>query len=137
MASRIRPSSVSPANNRGAFAVGTVARSLKIGATSSRGPAACDGSTYPEVVAPGVSVRTTDLALSGTPQYASVSGTSYAAAHVSGAMALLLSADASLPLPRLERMLKSTARDLGKARADNVYGYGLIDVFAAYQALRK
>jgi serine protease AprX len=131
------PSSVSPANNRGTFAVGAVARSLVIGSTSSRGPSPCDGGIYPEAVAPGVAVRTTDLSLSGAPQYTSISGTSAAAPHVSGAMALLLSADPSLPLSRLERLLKSTARDLGKARADNVYGYGLIDVFAAYNVLQK
>ena len=57
------PSSVSPANGSG-FAVGAVNGSLGIASFSSRGPSACDGGAYPQVVAPGVSVRQATLNLS-------------------------------------------------------------------------
>jgi hypothetical protein len=56
---------------------------------SSRGPSACDGTVYPELVAPGVDINTADLSFGGMPLYAVVSGTSYAAPHAAGAMALL------------------------------------------------
>ena len=55
-------SSASPANNP-ALAVGSVDGSDVVAADSSRGPADCGqpSTTYPSVVAPGVSIRSTDL----------------------------------------------------------------------------
>ena len=55
--------SVSPANYPEAFAVGAVDNSGTIQSFSSRGPSACGETStiYPEVVAPGVSITTTDL----------------------------------------------------------------------------
>ena len=50
-------------------------------------------------------------------------------------MALLLSAFPDTTVPHLEAMLINTARDLGDPGPDNVYGYGLIDVVAAYSNL--
>ena len=80
----------SPANNPGAFAVGAIDDGSLVHAGSSRGPSACtqDGAPYPELVAPGVDVWTSDL----FGFYASFSGTSLAAPHVTGALALLLGA---------------------------------------------
>jgi bacillopeptidase F len=77
--------SVSPANNPQGFATGAVDSGLNIASTSSRGPSACDATTYPEVVAPGVNVRTADLTAGGVVpnSYVSVSGTSAAAPHIS------------------------------------------------------
>ena len=63
--------------------------------------------------------------------YASASGTSIAAPHVAGAMALLLSAHPFATVGELEQALEDTALDLGANDPDNVYGYGLIDVVAA------
>ena len=51
--------SVSPANNAEGFAVGAVDSTMTIANFSSRGPS-CDGSLYPEVVAPGVNIKTSD-----------------------------------------------------------------------------
>lgn len=129
--------SVSPGDNPGSFAVGAVDSSLNVASTSSRGPSACDGSFFPEVVAPGVSVRTADLTFSGVfpDSYASVSGTSFAAPHVAGTMALLRQADPSTSVAALEQALTDSAIDLGTAGADNESGYGMIDAVAANDLL--
>ncbi len=128
---------ISPANNPGAFAVGAIDESYTIDDFSGRGPSACDDTIYPEVVAPGVLVYTSDLTFGGVfpNSYVNVSGTSFAAAHATGAMALLVSAFPDLALPDLESALKDSAVDLGDAGPDNDYGYGLIDSVEAFDSL--
>jgi bacillopeptidase F len=124
--------SVSPANNPSGFAVGAVDESALIDSLSSSGPSACDGSVYPEVVAPGISVRTADLTFGAFPaSYMYASGTSFSAPHVTGAMALLLDAHPNATAAELEQALVETAVDGGIGGADNDYGFGLIDVVAA------
>jgi subtilisin family serine protease len=54
-------SDASPANNPGAVAVGSTDLSDALEPGSSRGPSTCDGSTWPQLVAPGVDITTTDL----------------------------------------------------------------------------
>lgn len=130
-------SSVSPANNAGAISVGSVDMNKDIALSSARGPSACTGEIYPHVVAPGVSIKTTDLYLNGTnPEpYKIVNGTSFAAPHVSGALALLKSFFTDKPMDILENAIKTTSFDLGISGDDNVYGKGLIDVKRAYNIL--
>lgn len=125
--------SVSPANNMSGFAVGAVDSNRTIGSFSSRGPSACGGTIYPEVVAPGVSVQTAALTSGGLfpGSYQAATGTSFAAPHVAGAMALLISGNPAANVAELEYALKSTARDLGTSGVDNSYGQGLLDVFSA------
>gem|GEM_PF-3210823 len=123
--------SVSPGNNVDAFAIGAVDQGRNVGWFSSRGPSPCDGRVYPDAVAPGVNVRS---AVPGG-SYKTASGTSFAAPHVAGAMALLLSAFPDLTPAQLEWSLKETAQDLGEEGPDHTYGHGLIDVLAAYQNL--
>ena len=55
--------SYSPANNPSAFAVGALNNNSLIYAYSSRGPTTCGGSSgpFPEIVAPGVNIKSTDL----------------------------------------------------------------------------
>jgi VCBS repeat-containing protein len=125
----------SPASNPGAIATGSVDAALLIAPSSSRGPSGCDGSVFPKLVAPGVNVVSSDLSFGGMPLYASVSGTSFAAPHVAGALALLASAFRAVPLATIETALTDSARDLGDAGPDNFYGYGLVDVAAAQQKL--
>ena len=126
-------SSVSPANNPNGFAVGATDSSDIISIGSSSGPSACDGSVYPEVVSPGVNVRTSDLSGGGAypDSYTVVSGTSFAAPHVSGGMAILIGAHPGATVTQLERALTDSARDLGAGGADETYGNGLIDLQAA------
>lgn len=128
--------SLSPACNLEGYAVGSVDNGKVIALSSSRGVGACEGDTYPEVTAPGVNVRTADLTFGfWTTAYAYAEGTSFAAPHVTGAMALLLSADANLTVAELESVLLQTPEDLGATGPDDEYGYGLIDALAAYHSL--
>jgi len=123
--------SASPANNPGAFAVGAVDGSDAMYSLSSRGPSACDQSLFPDVVAPGVSIRSADK----QGGYRLWDGTSLAAPHVSGGLALLLDAFPDLSVDEQEQALITSAVDLGDPGGDNTYGYGRIDLLAAYHWL--
>jgi len=122
--------SYSPANNPAAFAVGAVDNNSQIYTYSSRGPSTCGGSTgpFPEIVAPGVNVRTADR----YGLYTNATGTSLASPHVAGALALLLSAYPNLSAADQEQALINSALDLRVSGPDDVYGYGLLDVLSAY-----
>jgi subtilisin family serine protease len=109
---------------------------------SSRGPVTVDGSNRrkPDLVAPGSSVR------SSTPgnSYGTSSGTSMAAPHVAGAVALLWSAVPWLRgnVDDTEAVLEQSALHLTTTQGcggdpinavpNNVYGYGQINALAAY-----
>lgn len=121
---------------------------------SSRG---LEGSTrtYPDISAPGdmitaacrpyLSICSTGADLRD-PNYNTISGTSMAAPHVAGAMALLLQANSALSPADVERILESTAyefRGRGKYEPDPLHpggltsydkGHGLLDVAAALAA---
>ena len=61
-------------------------------------------------------------------------GTSMAAPHVSGALALLKSRFPDAPMSVLVAILFNTATDLGAEGVDNVYGHGLVNISAAITA---
>ncbi|HEY7561594.1 MAG TPA: S8 family serine peptidase [Gaiellaceae bacterium] len=125
--------SASPANNPSALAVGATGNTDLIYASSSRGPSACGEPTaiFPELVAPGIGVRTTDL----FGLYTQQSGTSLAAPHVTGALALLLDAYPGSTPTQLETALESGAVDLGAPGPDDDFGYGRLDILAAYDSM--
>jgi len=129
--------SLSPANYADSYAIGAVGEDLAVAEFSARGPSACTGGLYPHVVAPGVNIRTADLSFGGVAPnpYITVSGTSFSAAHLGGAIALLRAAVANADVAAIESALNESAADLGQPGADNAYGHGLIDVAAAYQRL--
>lgn len=131
--------SVSPANSPEAVAVGSIDSDLNIASSSSRGPSACDGSIYPELVAPGQGVITTDLTFNGLfpDSYVTVGGTSFAAPHVSAGLALLRSIYPQVPLADLEQALMDSSLDLGQFGPDNDYGYGLLDIYKSHLALQN
>ncbi|MER8895144.1 S8 family serine peptidase [Mesorhizobium sp. M0676] len=60
-----------------------------------------------------------------------VTGTSFAAAIVSGAIANLIHASPERSADDIEKALAVTARDLGPKGRDNDFGYGLLDTKAA------
>jgi subtilisin family serine protease len=123
--------SSSPANNPEAFAVGATDDADGLYPYSSRGPSSCGQPVYPQLVAPGVGIHTTDL----YGLYADPTGTSVAAPHVAGVLALLLQAFPGMPADRQASALENSAADLGAAGPDNGYGYGRLDALAAYQWL--
>ncbi|MGP1275781.1 MAG: S8 family peptidase [Caulobacterales bacterium] len=86
------------------------------------------------LVAPGRRIITAFIdSEEGNTQFVLYSGTSFAAPHVAGALALLLDAFPNLQGNEALQILFDTARDLGDAGTDGIYGRGLIDLNAAFQ----
>jgi subtilisin family serine protease len=105
-----------------------------IHSTSSRGPSLCDGLTpKPELVAPGTTIRV------ATPggSYGTFTGTSLAAPHAAGVIALLMQAFPQVSGTEIKLALLATARDLGTPGDDNTYGMGLVDANAAFNLLQS
>ena len=125
--------SASPGNNPEAFAVGATSNADIIWSGSSRGASACGEpqTTFPEVVAPGVSIHSADR----FGLYGNQTGTSLAAPHVAGALALLLDAYPGLGVEAQEDALESGALDLGSIGPDDTYGFGRLDALAAYESI--
>jgi subtilisin family serine protease len=130
-------------NYENAFSVGaTHPTTDAIASFSSRGPAANDTTAHmkPNVSAPGQSIR------SSVPSgYGSMSGTSMAAPHVAGLVALIISAKPSLAgnVDAIEDIIERTAvdkttnegcgGDSATAVPNNTYGWGRIDALDAVQ----
>jgi uncharacterized repeat protein (TIGR01451 family) len=124
-----------------AFSVGATNSSDGIASFSSRGPVMVDssGRRKPDVSAPGVSVRS---CVPGSG-YSSKQGTSMAGPHVVGVAALLWSAAPDLMgnVTATERIIEQTARprttsqgcggDASDQVPNNVYGWGIVDAYAA------
>ncbi len=122
------------------FTVGAVNHyydSLPIASFSSRGPTTCWGDSIqiikPEVVAPGVNVRSAVV----NGGYDSYQGTSMAGPHATGAVLLLKEAFPYLTGEEILLALYYTAIDLGPVGEDNSYGRGMIDVLAAFNYLAQ
>jgi len=110
---------------------------------SSRGPTG-DGRPKPDVVAPGV--RIISCRAAGTdirtiydtyidPDYVECTGTSMAAPHVAGTVALMLNANPNLTPAQVKAILRQTARlnDNLNELSVNDRGHGIIDAYAAVQ----
>lgn len=85
---------------------------------------------YVQIAAPGVGI----LAPVPNGGYEISSGTSLAAAHVSGLVALMLSQKGTLTSEQIQSILEKTATDLGLPGRDVVFGSGLPDANAAVGA---
>jgi subtilisin family serine protease len=86
---------------------------------------------YISVAAPGV-----DILLPAPDQgYQVTSGTSFAAAHVTGIVALMLQRNPKLTPAAVRKILESTAKDIGPKGPDNQFGAGLADAFKAIMAV--
>jgi subtilisin family serine protease len=88
--------------------------------------------THIAMAAPGVAV------LVPAPQgsYQLTTGTSVAAAEVSGIAALLIERNPALTPADVRKILADTALDLGPKGRDRDYGAGLVDAFKAVTAVR-
>src|SRR5215472_7738168 len=86
---------------------------------------------YIAVAAPGVEI----LAVAPDASYQVTTGTSVAAAHVSGIVALLLQRDPALKPAQIRAILAATAKPLGTAsQHDDEFGAALVDAYRAIMA---
>ena len=105
--------------------------------TSSRGPTA-DGRLKPDIGAKGSSVNST----MPNNAYGSMSGTSMAAPGVAGVVATLVQGYRELnngedpPTGLLKSVILNSADDLGNPGPDYIYGWGRINAYNAYNALK-
>ncbi len=113
-----------PAADENVIAVTSVDEKDKLMSQANQGP-------YVALAAPGVNV----LEAAPHASYNFTTGTSVAAAHVSGVAALLLERNPGVDPAMVEDALFSTARDLGAPGRDSQFGYGLVDPFRALNAL--
>ena len=131
-----------PANYANVLAVAATDRDKEIGNFSNKGPSAFpEAGQKPEISAPGVQVRSVD----SNGNYVSWNGTSMAAPHVTGVVALIRAAAKKLDcedkvdtLEEVRALLEETAEPLTDStytESPNIaYGYGLVN---AYDAVAK
>ena len=132
------------AQNPCALGVAAGDRQFQLASFSSRGTANGDAKG-PDITAPGVDI-TASRALNGVssttvpstdsaPYYATISGTSMAAPHVAGVVAMLLEAKPSLSFEQVRELITSTAAPMkradGSAYAAWEVGAGYIDALGA------
>jgi subtilisin family serine protease len=86
--------------------------------------------SYVALAAPGAGIWTT----SKGGIYQAWNGTSFASPVAAGVAALVMAARPDLTAVQVETLLESTARDLGGAGRDTLYGYGRVNAAAAVQA---
>lgn len=88
-----------------------------------------------DIVAPGGDDDARILSTFPNDRYAYLSGTSMASPHVAGAVALMRSYAPAATPAEIESALYSTTQDLGAPGWDQYYGFGLMQVRAALDAL--
>lgn len=125
---------VNPAGMLNVIAVGAIDRNKKIAPFSMRGPSPYDNTKEvikPEFTAPGVQVRS----INASGKYISMNGTSMAAPHVTGVLALMKEANPDISMEEATQILKDTAQPLTDENypvsPNMVYGYGIIDAYSA------
>lgn len=108
------------------IAVGSVDSGNNISDFSNR----CSQAKEYCLVAPGGYIYSTVP----TNTYDLIQGTSMAAPHVAGAAAVIRGAWSFLTAPQVTQILLQSATDLGASGVDDVYGHGLLNLYAAVQA---
>ena len=113
-----------PAKYPSVIAVGAVNNDFSREENSSIGPAM-------ELAAPGTEIFSTypsdlDVWDNKADGYRTLTGTSMAAPHVAGVLALYKEQHPGLSNVKLREMVQSAARDLGTAGRDNVFGFGAV-----------
>jgi uncharacterized membrane protein YidH (DUF202 family) len=112
-----------PAASDLALAVTAVDRDNNVASFSQRGD-------YIDLAAPGTKILSTTK-----NAYDELRGSSMAAAFVSGAAALLFAAQPSITAAQVRDILQRTATDIGAPGRDTTFGYGLVNLVAAFAEL--
>lgn len=113
-----------PAKYSSVIGVGAVKNDLTKMPESAIGPEV-------EIVAPGDSILSTfpiewDYEDGRTDGYTRLSGTSMAAPHITGLLAIYKERFPKMTNVELRHLITSTAKDLGVKGRDNLYGFGLV-----------
>lgn len=116
----------SPASAPGAVAVGSVSSADVVSSFSGRGPSTCSNAIFPTIAAYGE-----EIAIQGPAGSTVVSGTSFAAPQVSGAVALLTTMFPGATPDAIVDALVRGARDVGAPGADPDTGAGVLNVAQA------
>ena len=130
------PGSVAvPANYPESYAVGATDINMNLGSFSLQGPSPY-GEMKPNVSAPGVSIRSSTP---GSGYTGGWNGTSMAAPHVAGAVALLKQVNASLSIDEIAEILETTATPRTNSQypeaPNNGFGHGIINVHDAVSSI--
>jgi len=88
-----------------------------------------------KLLAPGMDIPT--VPINNSSKLVKVDGSSYAAAFVTGAAALLLEENPELTAAQLREILYRSAKDLGPEGYDTDNGWGLLDITKALSELRN
>ena len=108
-------------------------------------PSFAQRGSYIDIAAPGIGICSTvrigsradasrACATAGEP-YVTMSGTSMAAAFVSGVAALVIAANPTLTAIQVREVIVATATDIGEPGIDNTFGAGLVNVYAIFKSL--
>lgn len=116
-----------PASFEQVLAVGATDEIGELGDFSQHHP-------YVGVSAPGVKITSTFWREAGFGGYASASGTSSAAPHVSGLAALIWSINPALTNKQVRQIIEKSVDDLGVPGRDEYYGTGRINAYKAVRA---
>ncbi|MBE2219980.1 MAG: S8 family serine peptidase [Anaerolineae bacterium] len=116
-----------PASYRQTLAVGAHDDANILAWFSSRGPSPLHTEIHPQITAPGARVYSS---LPGGI-YGYYNGTSMAAPHTTGAVALLLSVDDTLSRQDVTRILTETAVPMAAVQPNMDSGWGRLDVYGA------
>jgi len=130
------------ATNPDVITVGAATDQGEIESYSSRGPVYdTDGNpvnwTKPDLVAPGSHVVSTQPAGEPGPAYTTMNGTSMAAPHVAGTVALVLDQRPDLAPEEVKSLLVRAAQDVGPTGVDDASGAGMVDAESAIRLLEE
>lgn len=115
------------------YAVGAIRKDEHIAKFSLRGKSSYTNKIKPDIVAPGVNI----LSCIPGQKYTIYTGTSMAAPHVTGVIALMLQVNPNLTVDQIENILNETALPLKDeyytTTPNNGYGYGKVNAVSAVQ----
>ena len=136
----------SPGDSANVIGVGSINAQRQTSSFSSLGPTQLTGRVKPDIAAPGTNIVSSSYY--GENTYATMSGTSMATPHVSGLIALILSAQPGLELDEVRALLAATAlphKSQSKTCggiADSIYpnnhvGHGVVNAPSAVAGAQK